>query len=97
MGWFFVGACQEKLMGDKVTVVLPDGSKKGFSAGTAISQILRDFNPALAKDALAAFLNGVIVDLSETVHKDSEEKRSSGTALHMSWPRQCRTFSLTSS
>ncbi len=59
-------------MADKVSVVLPDGSKKEYSAGTAISQILRDFNPALAKEALAAFLNGRMVDLSEKVHEDSE-------------------------
>jgi len=61
-------------MADKVSVVLPDGSRKEYSAGTAISQILRDFNPALAKEALAAFLNGRMVDLSEKVHEDSEIK-----------------------
>ena len=61
-------------MADKVSVVLPDGSKKEYSAGTAIFQILRDFNPALAKEALAAFLNGRMVDLSEKVHEDSEIK-----------------------
>jgi len=61
-------------MADKVSVVLPDGSKKEYSAGMAISQILRDFNPALAKEALAAFLNGRMVDLSEKVQEDSEIK-----------------------
>ena len=61
-------------MADKVSVVLPDGSKKEYSAGMAISQILRDFNQALAKGALATFLNGRMVDLSEKVQEDSEIK-----------------------
>ncbi len=61
-------------MADKVKVFLPDGSKKECSRGMTISQILRDFNPALATNALAASLNGRMVDLSEKVEKDSEIK-----------------------
>lgn len=61
-------------MADKVKVLLPDGSRKECSPGMTISQILGDFNPALAKNALAAFLDGRIVDLSEKVQKDSEIK-----------------------
>ncbi len=59
-------------MADKVKVLLPDGSKKECPSETTISQILRDFNPTLAKNALAAFLNGRMVDLSEKVEEDSE-------------------------
>lgn len=61
-------------MADKVKVFLPDGSKKEYSRGMTISQILRDFNPALATNALVASLNGRMVDLSEKVQKDSEIK-----------------------
>lgn len=61
-------------MADKVTVVLPDGSKKEYPAEITISQIVRDLDPALAKTALAVFLNGSMVDLSEKVQKDSEIK-----------------------
>ncbi len=61
-------------MADEVSVVLPDGSKKKYPVGMTISQILRDFNSSLAKDALAAFLNGSVADLSEKVQKDSDIK-----------------------
>lgn len=61
-------------MADKVTVVLPDGSKKKYPPGTTISQIVRDLGPVLVKNAVAAFLNGQVVDLSEKVQKDSDIK-----------------------
>ena len=59
-------------MADKVMVVLPDGSRKEYPAEITISQIVRDLDPALAKTALVALLNGRMVDLSEKVQKDSE-------------------------
>lgn len=61
-------------MADKVTVILPDGSKRQYSAGTSIFQILKDFDPKLSKDALASYLNGQMVDLSHKVEKDSDIK-----------------------
>ncbi len=61
-------------MADEVTVILPDGSRKEYPAEITISQIVRDLDPALAKTALAVFLNGSMVDLSEKVQKDSEIK-----------------------
>jgi threonyl-tRNA synthetase len=61
-------------MQDKVTVVLPDGSKKEYPSGITISEIVRDSNPALAKGALAASSNGRMVDLSEKVREDAEVK-----------------------
>ena len=61
-------------MADEVSVVLPDGLKKKYSAGMMISQIVRDLGQALVKNALAAFLNDRIVDLSEKVQEDSNIK-----------------------
>ena len=61
-------------MADKVTVVLPDGSRKEYPAGMSISQIVRDLGPHLADNAIAAFLNGRMVDLSENVSQDSDIK-----------------------
>jgi len=61
-------------MPDKVTVVLPNGSKKGYPAGIVISQIARDLESAIAKNAIAALLNDRMVDLSEKVHQDSDVK-----------------------
>ncbi|UCB51778.1 MAG: threonine--tRNA ligase [Candidatus Zixiibacteriota bacterium] len=59
-------------MADKVKVALPDGSKKEHAVGTSVEQILREFDPSLAKTALVASLNGRTVDLSEKVGEDSE-------------------------
>jgi threonyl-tRNA synthetase len=61
-------------MADKITVILPDDSKKQYPAGTVISQILKDFDPKLSKNALAAYLNGQMVDLSHKVEENSEVK-----------------------
>jgi threonyl-tRNA synthetase len=61
-------------MNDKITVVLPDGSKKQYSKGTTISDMVRDFNRSLARSALAASLNGRMVDLSEKLWEDAEVK-----------------------
>ena len=61
-------------MHDKITVVLPDGSKKEYPSGTSISEIIRNSVPTPAKTALAASLNGRMVDLSEIVREDSDVK-----------------------
>ncbi|MGB8657264.1 MAG: threonine--tRNA ligase [Candidatus Zixiibacteriota bacterium] len=61
-------------MGNQITVVLPDGSQKRHPTGATVLDILRDFRPDLAKSALAAHLNGRMVDLSEKVMGDSDLK-----------------------
>lgn len=59
-------------MGDKVSVVLPDGSKKQYESGRTVFEILLDFDPSASKGALAGLLNGRAVDLSLKVEEDSE-------------------------
>jgi threonyl-tRNA synthetase len=59
-------------MADKISVTLPDGSNKQYPTGTPISKILRDFNPSLAKDAIAGLVNGRPVDLSWGMDQDSK-------------------------
>ncbi len=61
-------------MADKVRVVLPDGSKREYSSGITISEIIRESNPSLSKEAVAALLDGRMADLSEKVTEDSEIK-----------------------
>jgi threonyl-tRNA synthetase len=68
----FLAVFKELWMADKVKVTLPDGSKKECAAGTSLSQILREFDPSLAKSALVASLNGRMVDLSDRVGEDAE-------------------------
>jgi threonyl-tRNA synthetase len=58
-------------MADQVKVTLPDGSSRQYALGTTIFQILKDFDPSLAKAALAALVDGVPIDLSRTIEKGS--------------------------
>jgi threonyl-tRNA synthetase len=54
-----------------VTVRLPDGSTKVVPKGTTLSQIAESIGPRLAKDALAAKLDGKLVDLARPVEADA--------------------------
>ena len=59
-------------MSDKITVILPDKSKKEYKKGIPVSDILKDIDLRLAENAVAAKINGEIVDLSKNIEKDSE-------------------------
>ena len=59
-------------MSNKITVILPDKSKKEYKKGIPVSDILKDIDLRLAKNALAAKINGEIVDLSKNIDEDSE-------------------------
>jgi threonyl-tRNA synthetase len=54
-----------------VTIRLPDGSTKVVPKGSTLRQIAESIGPRLAKDALAARLDGRIVDLSRPVEADA--------------------------
>jgi threonyl-tRNA synthetase len=59
-------------MVDKITVTLPDKSKKKYNKGISVSDILKDIELPQAENALAARMNGEIVDLSKNIEEDSE-------------------------
>jgi threonyl-tRNA synthetase len=59
-------------MADKITVILPDKSKKEYRKGIPVSDILKDIDSGLAENALVARMNGEIVDLSKKINEDSE-------------------------
>ncbi|MFQ6002828.1 MAG: threonine--tRNA ligase [Candidatus Zixiibacteriota bacterium] len=59
-------------MSNKITVILPDKSKKEYKKGIPVSDILKDIDLGLARNALAAKINGRIVDLSKHIERDSE-------------------------
>ncbi len=59
-------------MMDKITVILPDKSKKEYTRGIPVSNILKDIDSQLAQRALAVRVNGEIADLSKNLDKDSE-------------------------
>lgn len=54
-----------------IKITLKDGSLREYPAGTTVMDITNDISRGLAKNALAAKLNGKKVDLSTPVNEDS--------------------------
>jgi threonyl-tRNA synthetase len=54
-----------------VTVTLPDGSRRDLPAGTTVRALMADLPPRLAKSALAAVVNGEVVDLTFPLDTDA--------------------------
>jgi threonyl-tRNA synthetase len=59
-------------MSDQITITLKDGSKREFAAGVTSSEIAASISKSLAKKAVAAKVNGKVVDLSLPIEKDVE-------------------------
>ena len=55
----------------QVTVKLPDGTTKRVPAGTPVRDVAEGISPRLAKEALAAFVNEQMVDLSHPLDMDA--------------------------
>ena len=55
----------------QVTVTLPDGTTKRVPAGTPVRNVAEGISPRLAKEALAAFVNEQMVDLSHPLDMDA--------------------------
>jgi threonyl-tRNA synthetase len=55
----------------QVTVTLPDGSSRSVPAGTPVRDVAAQISPGLAKAALAAIVDGRIVDLVYPLEKDA--------------------------
>lgn len=55
-----------------VYVTFPDGSREEFSDGTTCLDVANKISPRLAKEAIAAKVNGNIVDLSFKIISDSQ-------------------------
>ena len=56
----------------QVTVTLPDGSTRNVPAGTAVRDVAEKISPRLAKQALAAFVDERMVDLSSPIDADAK-------------------------
>jgi len=59
-------------MADEVKIVFPDGSSRQYAAGSTVFQILKDFDPSLAKTALVGLVDGSPVDLSRKIERNAE-------------------------
>src|SRR3954466_6080247 len=58
----------------QVTITLPDGSVRSVPAGTLVRGVAEEISPNLAKAALAAVVDGKLVDLTFPLAKDASVK-----------------------
>jgi threonyl-tRNA synthetase len=56
---------------NQVTVTLPDGSSREVAAGAPVRAVAEAISPGLAKAALAAVVDGALVDLTYPIQKDA--------------------------
>ena len=54
-----------------VNIILPNGSKKAYAAGTTLAQAVKELSNSLAKKVLAADVDGQLTDLREEVKDGS--------------------------
>jgi threonyl-tRNA synthetase len=58
-------------MSEQINITLPDGSVKVFDKGTTGLQIAQSISEGLARNVLAAKVNGQVWDSSRPIHEDS--------------------------
>ena len=58
-------------MSAPVRLTLPDGSIREVAAGTTAAEVARSIGPGLAKAALAARVDGAIIDLDRPIEQDA--------------------------
>jgi threonyl-tRNA synthetase len=54
------------------TITLPDGSQRSYDETVTAAQVAADIGPGLAKAALAARVDGVLVDIGHAIEADAE-------------------------
>ena len=57
-----------------ITITLPDGSEKHYERGVTAMQVAESISPRLAKEVLAATVNGSVVDLMRPIDGDATLK-----------------------
>ncbi|HBR18362.1 MAG: threonine--tRNA ligase [Deltaproteobacteria bacterium RIFCSPLOWO2_12_FULL_43_16] len=57
-----------------IKITFPDGKHKEYAAGTTAEAVLKDFDRALLKTAVAAEINGKYADLTSALSEDSAVK-----------------------
>ena len=70
----------------QITVTLPDGSLRAVAAGTPVRGVAEGISPRLAQAALAAVVDGALVDLTYPLQKDAAVRivtDKSPEALHL--------------
>ncbi|MFO7946857.1 MAG: threonine--tRNA ligase [Armatimonadota bacterium] len=59
-------------MAEQITVTLPDGSEMEVPKGTTSLEVAENIGPRLAKDAVAAKIDGQVTDLTKPLEEDVE-------------------------
>jgi threonyl-tRNA synthetase len=54
-----------------IKATLPDGNAREYPAGTSLVEIAKDISPRLAREALAAKVDGRLVDLARPLERDA--------------------------
>ncbi len=54
-----------------IKVTLPDGNAREYQAGTTLMDIAKDISPRLAREALAAKVDGRLTDLGRSLERDA--------------------------
>lgn len=57
---------------NQITITLPDGSQKQYEKGTTPLEVASDIGKRLARDAMAAKINGNLYDLTRPIETDAE-------------------------
>jgi len=55
-----------------IQISFPDGSVRSYEKGTTAYQIAESISPRLAKESLAASVNGVTRDLNLPINEDAQ-------------------------
>jgi len=59
------------MSGQMIAITFPDGAKREFPVGTTSAGIAATISPRLAKEAVAAKVDGILVDLSHSLDSDA--------------------------
>lgn len=70
VGWYRGSLTGSKPLPKEVKLTFPDGSVKPFPGGTTPHAVAEGISKSLAKKAIAAALDGVVIDLSEPLERD---------------------------
>jgi threonyl-tRNA synthetase len=57
---------------NKINIKFPDGSSREFEKGVTAFEVAQSISDRLAKDTLAAKVNGSVIDLSTKINEDAE-------------------------
>ena len=58
-----------------ITLTFPDGAKREVEQGSSAAQVAASISKSLEKKAVAAVVNGMLVDLADPINTDRKSTR----------------------